>query len=348
MKMRLLNWSGNRSENGSALKKATDTNKINSVQLFNHRFSGHETFACRYAWLPKAINGIAEFPDLLTSSQEDDAMVELGVGKNMVRSTRFWAEAADIIASAEGGHEPTDFGNQLFIGWRDAQDDELPPLDPYLEDIQTLWLIHWKFSTNPNALIFSWDFLLNCFQEPELYTSSVVRALSKALIQNKISSGSVEQLWDVFLHSYVPTRGRKGEVREDSLDCPLVELELLVPTGVTESSLNPGRIETKYAFRREEKSEIGKRLFAYCLHEFWQNKHPSERSIPLHLVANGHGSPGQVFKIPEQDIRSRLIGIDEASNGAFEFEESAAIPRVARREGVESPSLQDVYRTEPL
>lgn len=321
----------NGNEVDSVLNGRGDTHSLKSVQPPHHRFSGHETFACRYAWLPKAINGIGDFPDLLTSAKEDEAMVELGLGKNMVRSTRFWAEAADIVVPVEGGHEPTDFGNQLFIGWRDDQDDELPPLDPYLEDIQTLWLIHWKLATNPNALVFSWDFLLNCFQEPELYTSSVVRALSTALTQSKISPGSVEQLWEVFLHSYVPTRGRKGEVREDSLDCPLVELELLVSSGVTESSLRPGRIETKYAFRREDKPEIGKKLFAFCLHDFWQNKHPREHSIPLHLVANGHGSPGQVFKIPEQDIRSRLIGIGEASDGAFEFEESAAIPRIIRR-----------------
>ena len=314
----------------------------------SYRFSGHETFACRYAWLPKAVSAVSEESDILTAAREDDAMVQLGVGKNMVRSIRFWAESSGVIEHSEDGHALTDMGTLLFVGQgtNEMTGETDPGLDPYLEDIQTLWLLHWKLGTNQRALIFSWDYLLNRFQQPELYSSSVVRSFSQELIQASISRGSLEQLWEIFLHSYIPTRGRKGEVREDNLDCPLVELGLLVPTGITESSLNPGRIESKYAFRREEKAEIGKGLFALCLHDFWQTRHPEEQSIPLHIVANGHGSPGQIFKIPEQDIRTRLLGIEEASEGAFAFEESAAIPRVVRHLDVEPPSLERVYGKE--
>lgn len=304
-----------------------------------YRFSGHETFPCRYAWLPKAAQVVSENPDILTSAREDDAMVELGVGKNMVRSIRFWAEAAGIISSCEDGHELTDFGHQMLL-----EDDGL---DPYLEDIQTLWLLHWKLATNQTALIFAWDYLLNQFHEPELYASSVVRAFSKAaalVFEKEISPGSLEQLYDVFLHSYVPTRGRKGEVREDNLDCPLVELELLRHTGFTNSGLNPGRLEAKYAFRREDKPEIGHALFALCLEEFWKNRFSSqEQSIPFHSIVSGHGSPGQVFKIPEADVRTRLFAIEKQTEGFFTFEESASIPRVVRHEKKETPSLASIY-----
>ncbi len=266
-------------------------------------------------------------------------MVDLGVGKNMVRSIRFWAEAADIITSSEAGHELTDFGRELLL--------EDKGLDPYLEDVQTLWLIHWKLATNQKVLIFAWDYLLNQFHEPELYASSVVRAFSKTAVQvseKEISQGSLEQLYDVFLHSYVPTRGRKGEVREDNLDCPLVELDLLRHTGITKSALNPGRLEAKYAFRREDKPEIGHALFAFCLEEFWKNRFGgNEQSIPLHSIASGHGSPGQVFKIPEADVRARLFAIEKHTDGFFTFEESAAIPRVMRHEEKEAPSLAGIY-----
>lgn len=304
-----------------------------------YRFSGHETFPCRYAWLPKAAQAVNEKSDILTSAKEDDAMVELGVGKNMVRSIRFWAEAADIITHSKIGHELTDFGRELLL-----------ERDPYLEDIQTLWLIHWKLATNQKALIFAWDYLLNQFHEPELYASSVVRVFSKAATQvseKQISLGSLGQLYDVFLHSYVPTRGRKGEVREDNLDCPLVELDLLRQTGFTKSVLNPGRLEAKYVFRREEKPEIGHALFAFCLEEFWKNRfwteETKEQSIPVHSIVSGRGSPGQVFKIPESDIRTRLFGLEKHTDGFFTFEESAAIPRVVRDRKKEAPSLAGIY-----
>ncbi len=301
----------------------------------SHKFSGHETFACRYAWLTKAVTAVTVEPDILTAKREDEAMAELGVGKNMVRSIRFWAEAVGVIQPCENGHEVTEFGQKLFGG-------QTSGYDPYLEDIQTLWLIHWRLATNKEHLVFSWDFLLNHFQEPELYSASVTRSLDSALFDNKISKGSIEQLWNIFLHSYVPTRGRKGEVREDNLDCPLVELELLIPVGFVESSSYAGKPELKYAFRREGKPEIGGGLFSYCLSEFWQNDHEAEKAITLHLIANGHGSPGQVFKLPEDDIRTRLLGIEQASRGLFVFDDSAAIPRVRLKHSLPA-SLELVY-----
>lgn len=314
--------------------------------VVNMRFSGHETFVCRYAWLPKAALAVMNDSTILTSAREDEAMVELGVGKNMVRSIRFWAEASAIIAATKQGHEVTEFGKQLLL-YENA-------LDPFLEDIQTLWLIHWRLATNQKALIFAWDFLLNKFHEPELYASTVVRAFSKATSEGsdkKISQGSLEQLFEIFLHSYVPTRGRKGEVREDNLDCPLVELDLLRHTGFTKSALYPGRQEAKYAFRREEKPEISNALFAFCLEEFWQNRFLSEevteQSIPFHAIVSSHGSPGQIFKIPEYDIRARLYSVEKQTNGFFTFEESATIPRVVRhKDRQDAPSLASIYQWE--
>lgn len=315
----------------------------------NFKFSGHETFACRYAWLPKAAQAVDDKENILTSANEDNAMVKLGVGKNMVRSIRFWAEAADIITNTATGHKLTDLGRELLLG-----SPTCVARDPYLEDIQTLWLIHWKLATNQNALIFAWDFLLNQFQEPELYASSVMRAFVKAvpkISSKEVTQGSLEQLFDVFIHSYIPTRGRKGEVREDNLDCPLVELHLLRQNGFTESALNPGRREPKYIFRREEKIEISDELFAFCLDELWRNRFSTdknkEKSIPFHTIVTGRGSPGQVFKIPEADIRLRLLSVERKTNGFFRFEESAAIPRVIRQaDDAETILLESIYQQE--
>ena len=59
-----------------------------------YKYSGHGTFPCRYAWLPKAVLALKANPNLF--SDVDEAMVELGVGKQMVRAIRFWVEAAKI------------------------------------------------------------------------------------------------------------------------------------------------------------------------------------------------------------------------------------------------------------
>ena len=64
-------------------------------------FSGHETFPFRYAWLKKGFDGLLRRPDVFGS---DDAMVELGVGKNRVRSIRHWCLATRVLE--EGGLLP--------------------------------------------------------------------------------------------------------------------------------------------------------------------------------------------------------------------------------------------------
>jgi hypothetical protein len=125
--------------------------------------SGHESFPCRYTWLPKAIRGLRKNPKPF--SDEADAMVTLGVGKNMVRSIRFWSQVAGMatLVSKSEGHTHTKLAGVL-LGERG--------FDPFLEDIRTLWLIHWNLSTNIENPLLAWDYLLNHWQEPELVPRS--------------------------------------------------------------------------------------------------------------------------------------------------------------------------------
>ena len=57
------------------------------------KFRGHESFFIRKGWLYKGLHGIQGNPELFTSK---DAMEELGIGNNMVRSLRYWMQATGI------------------------------------------------------------------------------------------------------------------------------------------------------------------------------------------------------------------------------------------------------------
>ena len=57
-------------------------------------FAGHETFVFRYAWLTKAVEAVQTDPEIFS---RDDAIVRLGVGKNMVRSIRHWGLATGVL-----------------------------------------------------------------------------------------------------------------------------------------------------------------------------------------------------------------------------------------------------------
>lgn len=300
-----------------------------------YRISGHESFPCRYAWLPKVVRGIKKEPHLF--SNEEDAMVELGLGKNMVRSARFWAHAAGISVLASAGYETTDFGEKVLAE---------AGFDPYLEDIRTLWLIHWNLATNTQSPLLAWDYLINHWQEPELVPSACLRALHREALKQDdgLSSVTIEQHLNTFFHTYVPTRGRKGKVQEENLDCPLVELEFISKVGERELDRVAGDREPIYAFRREEKPEISAELFTYCLIDFWEKHHAQESTLSFRDVAYGHGSPGQIFKLPEEDIRARLDLLKTETQGAFAYIEGVQSQKVNKnREQDKMELLKAVY-----
>jgi len=59
-----------------------------------YKFSGHQTFGFRYGWLEKGVGGVDECATLFS---EPDALVRLGVGKNMVASIRHWCQVAQLV-----------------------------------------------------------------------------------------------------------------------------------------------------------------------------------------------------------------------------------------------------------
>jgi hypothetical protein len=308
----------------------------------SYRVSGHESFPCRYTWLPKAVRGLRRNPKLF--SDEAEAMVDLGVGKNMVRSIRFWAQAAGIAAAGRKGegHVLTEFGTTL-LGEHG--------IDSFLEDIRTLWLIHWNLSTDLESPLLAWDYLLNRWQEPEIAPSAVLKALRKEAEKqdDRHSVDTLEQHFNTFLHTYVPTRGRKGQVQEDNLDCPLVELELIINVAEREPDRSSGKREAIYAFRREEKPDITPELFAYCLNDFWEKRHATELTLTIGQVAHGHGSPGQVFKLPEEDIRARVDALERQTHGLLRYNETANQPHVQKTGSLDSTDLlREIYMTDGL
>ena len=300
----------------------------------NYKFSGHGTFPCRYTWLPKAVIALKEKPHLF--NDVDDAMVDLGVGKQMVRAIRFWVEAAKIAEKAEkkerNGFQVTPLGDKVMGEGG---------FDPFLEDSQTLWLIHWNFSTHRENPIFAWDFLMNRWQEPEIVPSLAVKAFEKEAVQHdkQRSKVTLKEHFDVFLHTYLPTRGTKGEILEDNLDCPLIELDLIRQVGERDSDGQNGKREPIYAFNRDYKPQISQALFVYCLNDFWNTYHSREQTLSFRDVASGHGSPGQVFKLPEQEIVSRLENIENSTNGAISFHESVNLSRIQRHQEIDRDEL---------
>ena len=69
---------------------------------------------------------------------------------------------------------------------------------------------------------------------------------------------------------------------------------------------------------------------------FGSKRHQTESTIPLAEVAHGHGSPGQIFKLPEEDIRLRAECLQRQTDGLFSYGESANLQQIRRHGEVAS------------
>jgi hypothetical protein len=245
-------------------------------------------------------------------------MVDLGLGKNMVRSLRFWAIAAGLVRVSSGIPTITAFGEQLF-----GENG----LDPYIEHPATPWLIHWKLASSLAIPLFSWHFMLNRWPFPEFTRTDVLLAFRResGRLGFDHSDITLSQHLDIFLHSYLPSRSNVS--LEDSLEGPLTDLAILQPVG--EKKVDGGRRETVYSFRRGRKPEISGRLFDYCVDEYWTTRRSQEATVSLRDICVGDFSPGRIFLLNEDDIHGRLEEA-KANGRPFEYLPSAIASRIVR------------------
>ena len=307
--------------------------------MVQYRFTGHETFPCRYPWIPKVVAALQKPKNSDLFKDTDNAIVQLGVGKQMTKAIKFWVEAAKFVERDENGDFKVSPLGEKLLGKKGH--------DPYLEDVQTLWLIHWNFSTHPESPIFAWDYLMNRWQDPEIFPPVVVQSFKKESDSQgrSLSWATLKQHFNIFLHTYVPTRGKKAVVLEDNLDCPLIELDLIQKIGERVSDID-GRREPIYAFNREPKPQISQQLFFYCLNDFWETYHSEDKSLQFRQIVSGHGSPGQVFKLSEVEIRTHLEDIKELTDGAMSFRESVNQRSIQKEKKIKWEDLFDAIYPE--
>jgi len=287
-------------------------------------FGGHETFPFRYGWLKKGVDAVSHRHTFFSS---DSAMIRLGVGKNMVKSIKHWCLATNLIqpatdntvARTRTSYVPSEIGKALFAD---------SGFDPFLEDLATLWLLHWQLASTPN-LSTMWFWLFNHWHGVEFTKEQVFSEIQKWLRRANAKTVSDSQLKrdiDCCVRCYLHSTQNKEVVNEDSFDCPLSELGLLV-------EIQDGRT---YQFRRGEQPGLPMEILLYALNEFCQKEKSTATSVALSRLLTDVGSPGKVFKLDEASLVRRLEEIETISDGVFAYGESANIKQIYRRRDVSS------------
>lgn len=278
-------------------------------------FGGHEKFVFRQGWLKKGIDAAQRKPSVFT---EPDAFVQLGVGKNMATSIRYWGLATNLLEDYPGDKanvryvHPTELGKALLgtEGW-----------DPYLEDIGSLWLIHWQLATNTGRGLI-WYLTFSRYFDVEFSKGRLIDFLELQFkhlgIQAKRTM--IQREVEVFLRMYTPAQSRKGLNPEENLDCPLVDLNLLRLS------------DEMYRFDIGAKPSLPAAIFGYALNEYLCAILASRRTVTVDECVYQPGSPGQIFKLDENSVMLYLETLETLTKGSLQLQETAGLRQVYIRE----------------
>jgi hypothetical protein len=287
-------------------------------------FSGHEGFPFRYTWPKKAVDAVRGNPEVFDC---DDAMVQLGVGKNMVKSIRHWSLRFGLVEVEESA-ETRRRGRRLKVSTLGEDLLSNEGWDPYLEDPGTLWLLHWKLVSKPEAAT-TWWAAFNRYPGTQFTRQDLqdhVEVLMKRSGGKCPSMNTLKRDIDVFIRTYVPPRStvvREDKVAyQDTLECPLVELGLL-----RESSG-----EEAYQIVRGYHETLPTKVFEYGLWEYLSRRRSQDgQAVTLEELALDSGAPGRVFCLNEVGLLNRLEEITKRNQG-IQVDETAGLKQVYVRD----------------
>jgi hypothetical protein len=291
-------------------------------------FSGHETFVFRHSWLKKAVDAVSEDPEVFT---RDSAIVTLGVGKNMVRSIRHWGLATGILAE-----EPKSRGTRLLVSEFGGMVMGPAGCDPYLEDPNTLWLLHWNILRQDQRCT-TWHYVFNSFPSVEFTRASLTQFVLDAARRDEargLTENSIRRDAEVFLRAYVGSSDTRGtELGEDAFDCPLSELGLIEARQGSDL----------YQLQRSPKPTLSDYAFLYALIDFWNGISHAQKTLAFSEIAFRKGSPGTVFRLDENSIADRLEQLDTVTRGKLIYTETAGLRQVYRHEDMEPTDVLEEH-----
>jgi hypothetical protein len=212
------------------------------TEKIRYTFSGHESFYCKSLWLKKGY----DFVKTDNNFNTEDAVVHLGVGKNMVAAIRYWLRAFGLL---EEGN-PTEIADFLF--------DNENGKDPYIEDLGTLWLLHYYLVKTDLASIYNLFFIDFHKEKNNEFTREQLqhflkRKNAETAYANLYNENTVKRDIGVLLQNYVmPKQDRPNE----DFAALLLNLNL-----IRQSESNN---KTLY-FNLKGKSELVPEIFLYAV-----------------------------------------------------------------------------------
>ncbi len=275
-------------------------------------FSGHESFACKSHWLKRGY----DFFCAGYNFNDDNAVVHLGVGKNMVASIRFWLKAVGLLKE----DRLEDISDYLFH-------DENGK-DPYLEDIGTLWLLHFMLVSTNYATIYRTVFVeyhrqRNIIEKDKLQNYIKHTCFDGTSYKNLYNINTVKRDIGVMLHNYC---SKINANLEDS-NCLLTPLNL-----ISEAD------KDTYVFNYDTRSDVPSLIFLYAL----LKKFEGRNSISFEEIAE----LALIFCLTNNDLLYIIKNLCNLYPSEIVFSDVAGIKELQFRATLDTTDVLDRYYEE--
>lgn len=277
------------------------------------KFSGHESFPCKTLWLKKGYDFVFNRNDF----NSPNAVITLGVGKNMVASIRYWLRAFGVTDN----DVLTELGKYLF--------DENKGKDKYLEDIATLWLLHFNLVFSGDATLYKLFFCgvqkeRTIFEREQVLTYVKLR-MAEAGKLTLFNANTVRKDIGVLLQNY--SLPRKPQSNED-FSSLLIDLDL-----IRQSSEGKG-----YYFNVDGKRKVTKEIFLYGLLKLKDQE--GDNTIAFDTIQE---NVGLVFCMKDFETIEMLKLLSSEYNQHFTYSDVAGIKQIQFTQDLDVKQVLDNY-----
>lgn len=282
-------------------------------------FSGHDTFHCRHLWLKKGYDFIKRG----NKFSQENAVLELGVGKNMVSAISFWMKAFGLL-TVEG--KLTEISDYIF--------NDINGKDPYIEDEGTLWLLHHFLVKTNYASIYNW--IYNEFRREKIeftkenFISFVSRKIDEYNL-NQISKNTISTDFEVFVKMYAVPESTKD--KEENLTGLLTELNLLQ------------KVTLSYSIPNDEKNNIPEEIILFSI----LDNDDFINSISLYSLEHEKNHVGSVFAINRSGLVNKIESIvanNKLRKFGITYNDHAGIKELQIKEKPNKYEVLNIYYAE--
>lgn len=208
-------------------------------------FSGHDSFQCKTQWLKKGYDFVLN----QNNFNDPEAVITLGVGKNMVTAIRHWLKAFDII---DADQNITEIGHYIF--------NNENGVDPYTEDLSTLWLLHYHLIKRNYASIYRMAFV-DFHREKNEFTRENLQLYIKRRCREEgwdylYNENTAKKDVGVFIQNYVVPDNRVF----DDFSVLLLQLDLIKKVD-----------KITYTFNNISKQSVDSNILLYAILDYFNS-----------------------------------------------------------------------------